>query len=75
MVTPVQRRECVALLTQRGLSERAACRYLGYSRTVAQYRLKQPAKDQALATQLMEVSQRYPRFGYRRVRIMLPEPV
>lgn len=62
-------------MTQRGLSERAACRYLGYSRTVAQYRLQQPAKDQLLATQLMEVSQRYPRFGYRRVRIVLPEPV
>lgn len=71
----MQRRECLASLTQRGLSERAACRYLGYSRTVAQYRLRQPIKDQSLTAQLIETAQRYPRFGYRRARIMLPERV
>jgi len=75
VLTPVQRRESVAAMTRRGLSQRVACRYLGYSRTVTQYALRQPQKDQILADQLIETSQRYPRFGYRRVRIMLPQPV
>jgi len=71
----MQRRESIDLMIRRGLSKRSACRYLGCSRTVGSYGLKQPGKDQVLAGQLMDASQRYPRFGYRRIRIMLDEPV
>jgi putative transposase len=53
-------------ITRRGVSQRAACRYLGLSRRVAQYALRQPAKDRALGEELMATAQTYPRFGYRR---------
>ena len=45
------------LLTHRGVSQRAACRYLGLSRRVAQYALRQPGKDRILGEQLMATSQ------------------
>lgn len=71
MSSPTGRREALACVTSRGVSERSACRHLGFSRRVAQYALRQPEKDQALATQLMTVSQQYPRFGYRRASAWL----
>ena len=57
----------------KGLSERAACRYVGVSRRITSYRLRQPEKDRALHGKLLEVSGRYPRFGYRRVAVMASE--
>ena len=71
MITPLARRRLLALTSQRGLSKRAACRLLGLSRRVACYRLRQPQKDQPLREQLMETSQRFPRFGYRRAAAWL----
>jgi hypothetical protein len=35
----------------------AACRYLGVSRRVGDYELRQPAKDRALGEQLMATAQ------------------
>jgi putative transposase len=61
------------LLTSRGISKRSSCRYLGVSRRVAHYALKQPHKDRALAERLMNTSQQYPRFGYRRTAAWLDE--
>ena len=49
------------------MSKTAAARYLGLSRAVASDVLKQPAKDAELSARVIEISQRYPRFGYRRV--------
>ena len=37
-----------------GLSERAACRYLGLSRRVTGYELRQPVKDKTLGERLMD---------------------
>lgn len=70
MVTPVARREALALLKNKGLSERAACRMTGVSRQVGSYELKQPDKDRILTASLVEASGRYPRFGYRRIAVM-----
>ena len=67
MTTPSGRREALEALTRRGLSSRRACGYLGVSRRVACYRLRQPAKDRALGTRLLSASQEVPRFGYRRM--------
>lgn len=61
-------------MNRKGLSSRAACRYLDLSRTVASYGLKQPLRDAQLLEQVVAASQQYPRFGYRRVQVMLPEP-
>lgn len=53
------------------MSERSACRYLGFSRRVTGYELKQPVKDKALGDRLIESSQQLPRFGYRRTALWL----
>jgi len=71
MMSPLARRRLLALTSQRGLSQRAACRVLGFSRSAACYRLRQPEKDRATGAQLMGTSQRYPRFGYRRAAAWL----
>ena len=63
------------LMTSRGVSKRSACRYLGVSRRVAHYELKQPQKDCALAGRLMNTSHQYPRLGYRRTAVWLEEGV
>lgn len=67
MTTPSGRRQALAHLTRRGVSQRKACRYLGLSRRVACYALRQPDKDRALGDRLMRASQEVPRFGYRRM--------
>lgn len=70
MVTPATKRAALEILKNKGLSERAACRFAGVSRRVPAYEPKQPAKDKALEIELMEASARYPRFGYRRIAVM-----
>jgi len=67
MVTPARRREAVDVMVCRGLSKTAAARQLGLSRRVMCYEPRQIAKDRELGGQIREVSQQYPRFGYRRV--------
>src|SRR5262249_23790712 len=66
---PVGRRQALEAVSSRGVSERAACRYLGLSRRVSSYELRQPAKDKALGDRLIETSQQLPRFGYRRAAL------
>jgi transposase InsO family protein len=67
MTTPSGRRQALAHLTRRGISQRKACRYLGLSRRVACYALRQPEKDRVLGDRLIRASQEVPRFGYRRM--------
>lgn len=73
MITPAGRRAALDSVTRRGVSIRAACRYLGLSRRIAHYELRQPAKDRDLAERLMATAQHYPRFGYRRSAAWLDE--
>lgn len=71
MNTPPGRREALDALTRRGISQRSACRYLGLSRRVAMYALRQPDKDRSLSERLVAASQEVPRFGYRRMAAWL----
>ena len=71
MTSPSGRRAALVALTRRGLSQRKACRYLGLSRRIAGYPLRQPAADQALAERLLAASPQVPRFGYRRMAAWL----
>jgi putative transposase len=71
MVTPDQRREALGQVQAKGLSGRAACRWTGLSRTVLRYAAKQAETDQARLKQMREASQRQPRFGYRRVGVLV----
>ncbi|MDR6502702.1 transposase [Burkholderia ambifaria] len=63
MSTPTGRREALEVLTRRGLSQRKACGYLGLSRRVATYTLKQPEKDRSLGEQLSALAARRMRHG------------
>jgi hypothetical protein len=71
MSTPAGRRQALEAVSSRGVSERAACRYLGLSRRVTGYELRQPVKDRALGERLIASSQELPRFGYRRTALWL----
>lgn len=70
MTTPAERHEAVGVMRRHGLSERASCRYLGFSRNVARYTLKQASKDALLVSQLKALSHEYPCFGYRRIALL-----
>jgi putative transposase len=67
----VARRIAVKVLISRGLSKRGAVRGLKLSRSIEHYELKRPARDSELAGRIQDVTQRYPRFGYRRVAAWL----
>ena len=56
-----------------GISERRACRALGQYRSTQRYRLKQLDKDKPLIKDILTLSLRHPRYGYRRVTILLRE--
>ena len=71
MRSPIGRRRVLRRAMDRGVSARSACRLLGFSRSVACYGLRQPVKDEPLVAQLVQTSQQYPRFGYRRMAFWL----
>ena len=71
MNTPTQRREVVESLKQKGLSKRAACKWSGQSRRVTQYEAKTPIEDEALIKKMKQVSLAHPRYGYRRVAVLV----
>ena len=71
MVTPAMRRQAAAWLQQRlGLSERRACRIVGVNRSTCRYRAR---RQQAgpLLERMRELAAERPRFGYRRLHVML----
>jgi len=70
MVTARQRRQAVDHLKNRRYSERRACRVVGMSRSVAQYRL-QGRNDTQLRARLKTLAERYPRYGYPTLHDML----
>ncbi len=71
MVAPAMRRQAAAWLQQRlGLSERRACRIVGVNRSTCRYRAR---RQQAgpLLERMRELAAERPRFGYRRLHVML----
>lgn len=71
MKATTSRREALEVLPQRGLSQRKACCYLGLSRRVATYALKQPQKDRSVGERLIAAAQEVPHLGYRRISAWL----
>ncbi len=59
MTSPIGRRCVLRCLTDRSVSERAACRHLGFSRRIATYPLQQAVKDQPILEQLVATSQSF----------------
>jgi putative transposase len=54
-----------------GLSERRACRRVGSGRSTQRYRPRAHADDQPLRQRLRELAAVRPRFGYRRLHVLL----
>jgi putative transposase len=71
MVSVPVLREQVALANQRGLSQRRACTLFMIGRSALKYRARMIAKDAAVMPRMTELSQRYPRYGYRRIHVFL----
>ena len=69
-MTVERKREAVMFLQARRVSQRRACRLLNLARSTRYYqRRRQP--DQAFEAQVKELALAHPRFGYRRVHILL----
>ena len=71
MVGVPARRRAVAHAMRRGLSQRRSCTLLGVARSVLSYHSTRPEKDAAALACMTALGARYPRFGYRRIRIFL----
>lgn len=52
------------------ISQRRACKEIGLSRSLLVYDSKQPIKDKPLMESVKNLSEIYPRFGYRRIAVM-----
>ena len=69
-MTTRQRRQAVDYLKSRHVSERRACRVIGFSRSAAWRKLK-GRNDQELRSRLKVLAERYPRYGYPTLHDML----
>lgn len=72
MVTPAARRAAVSYFRDRhGQSERSACRLAGLSRSTYRRKSLRDEADQPLRGRLLDLASERPRFGYRRLHVML----
>jgi transposase InsO family protein len=55
------------------VSERRACSVLGWARSSQRYVARTAAEEQCLVKQLRELSRQHPRYGYRRITVLLQE--
>jgi putative transposase len=70
-VKPAQRRAAVAYTQERlGVSQRQACRLVGTARSTVRYRSRRQG-DGELRTRLRELAAQHPRFGYRRLHVLV----
>lgn len=71
MVSSQARREQVALACERGHSERRACELMGIARSGLGYRSVRAERDAPTLEAMRQLAARYPRYGYRRIRVFL----
>ena len=71
MVSVSSRRSGVAYARERGLSARRACTLLRVARSALGYRSRKAPADAPVIERMTQLARRYPRFGYRRIRIFL----
>lgn len=71
MVSVQVRKEQTIYAMKRGLSQRRACTLLSISRSSLTYISRMPVKDEAVIQAMQKLSGQYPRFGYRRIKILL----
>src|SRR5215207_2210297 len=69
---PAARRAMVQWVRERyGLSERRACRLVGIGRSTLRYRSRARPEEESLRQRLRELAAVRPRFGYRRLHVLL----
>lgn len=69
---PAQRRAAVAYVQEQfGCSQRQACRLVGSARSTIRYRRRPQRDEAALRTRLTAMAAQRPRFGYRRLHVLL----
>ena len=61
----------VAFAATRGLSQRAACRWLGISRSTIYRDRLMVQRDGPLLAKMRVFARRYPRWGYRRIQVLM----
>lgn len=71
IASPQVRREPVEVLLGRGISTRRACGLFGVARSMLTCQSRIQAKDAPVLEALKRLSEQYPRYGYRRIRIFL----
>ena len=71
MVSSQARRDQVALAMERGHSQRQACELIELPRSMLQYRSVRAERDAPALDAMRRIAARYPRYGYRRIRIFL----
>ena len=71
MVNSQARRDQVALAMERGHSQRQACELMELPRSILNYRSVRAERDAPALDAMRRIAARYPRYGYRRVRIFL----
>lgn len=70
MVGRPEQRRAVCLLTDKGLSEREACQLVGINRNTCRLRLA-TNQDNELKVRIEELAQEKPRYGYRRLALLI----
>ncbi len=71
MVSVPARRHVVTYVRSRGMSCRRACDLYSVARSALGYESKMEKKDKEVVARMRELAARYPRWGYRRIRVML----
>jgi putative transposase len=71
MVSVQARKEQAIHAIKRGLNQRRACALLSISRSSLTYVPRIPVKDGVVVLAMQKLSGQYPRFGYRRIKILL----
>lgn len=71
MVSAPVRRQQIAYVCQRGRSVRRACALLSVARSTAHYESRLAARDAPAVAAMQELAAQYPRYGYRRIQVLL----
>ncbi len=61
----------VAFAKREGTSLRRACELFRVARSTLKYEGRLEAKDAAVMERMSAIAEKHPRFGYRRVRVLL----
>ena len=70
MVSPTAKRRAVGFLLSRGFSRTCACRSVGISRPASRHVPKE--RSPGLKEKVLELAKANPRYGFRRVHLLLP---